>query len=117
MQCHDEDKLIPVDEIHVGEFWDLDKTQLEGLYMRERILQPSSPKSWSPPPPMVFKLNFDGASRGNPGLMGFGGLCRDSLGRIIFVFWGPLVVIPITRLSLRGCFKACNVWCATIVSR
>ena len=39
---------------------------------------------------MVFKLNFDGASRGNPGPTGFGGLCRDSLGRINFVFLGAI---------------------------
>ena len=44
MQWHDEDKLIPVDEIHVGEFWGLDKMQMEGLRLRDKILQPSSPK-------------------------------------------------------------------------
>ena len=90
MQWHDEDKLIPANEIHVGEFWHLDKPQLDGLRKRDRILHPSSPKSWSLPPPLVFKLNFDGASRGNPGATGFSGLCRDSQGRVIFIFLGSI---------------------------
>ena len=38
MQWHDEDKLIPVDEIHVGEFYGPDKPQLDGLHIRNRIL-------------------------------------------------------------------------------
>ena len=50
----------------------------------------SSMRSWSPPPPIVYKLNFDGASRGNPGPVGFGGICGDSQGRIIFVFLGAI---------------------------
>ena len=38
MQWHDEDKLMPTDEIHVEEFWGLDKPQLDGLRIRNRIL-------------------------------------------------------------------------------
>ena len=77
MQWHDKDKLIPANEIHVGEFWRLDKSQLDGLHKHDRILKPSSPNSWSPPPPQVFKLNFDGFSKGNPRDVGYEGLCRD----------------------------------------
>ena len=58
--------------------------------MRVRTLQLSSSKSWSPPPPMVYNLNFDGASKGDPIPVGFGGLCKDSLGRIIFIFLGAI---------------------------
>ena len=90
MQWHDKDKVIPTDEIHVGKFWGLDKSQLDGLRKRDRILHPSSPKSWSLSPPLVFKLNFDGASRGNPGAAGYGGLCRYSQGRVIFIFLGTI---------------------------
>ena len=39
---------------------------------------------------MVFKLNFDGASRGNPGAARFGGLCKESEGRVVFVFLGSI---------------------------
>ena len=32
---------------------------------------------WSPPPSGCFKFNVDGASKGNPGLSGVGGILRD----------------------------------------
>ena len=51
MQWHDEDKLIPADEVHIREFWGVDKTQLDGIHKHDRILQPSSPTYWSRPPP------------------------------------------------------------------
>jgi ribonuclease HI len=35
---------------------------------------------WSPPPPGWLKLNFDGASRGNPGKSGAGFILRNHLG-------------------------------------
>ena len=41
---------------------------------------------WPPPQPRHLKLNMDGASRGNPGRAGRGGILRDHYGRIIFAF-------------------------------
>jgi len=35
------------------------------------------------PPPGFVKLNFDGASKGNPGPMGFGVILRDCEGKIL----------------------------------
>jgi len=32
---------------------------------------------WKPPPHGFLKVNIDGASKGNPGLAGFGGVIRD----------------------------------------
>lgn len=32
-----------------------------------------SPEKWEAPPQSVFKLNFDGAAKGNPSLVGVGG--------------------------------------------
>eukprot|EP00253_Pinus_taeda_P035321 PITA_35321 len=37
-----------------------------------------SPSSWSPPPLNTFLLNFDGASKGNPGNTGYGGAIRNN---------------------------------------
>lgn len=41
---------------------------------------------WSPPPHGTFKLNIDGASKGNPGNGGGGGLIRDHKGDICLAF-------------------------------
>ncbi|GAA0172943.1 hypothetical protein LIER_41426 [Lithospermum erythrorhizon] len=41
---------------------------------------------WTPPPEFVYKLNTDGASKGNPGMAGCGGLIRDHLGNWVIGF-------------------------------
>jgi ribonuclease HI len=50
----------------------------------------SSPSLWSPPPKDFLKLNFDGASKGNPGDAGYGVVFRNHLGHIIAIGAGPL---------------------------
>lgn len=35
-----------------------------------------------PPPPDFHKVNFDGASKGNPGHFGYGAIIRNNLGQI-----------------------------------
>jgi hypothetical protein len=49
-----------------------------------RIL--SDVKTWSPPQISFLKLNFDGASKGNPRKAGVGGVLRDSGGNIIRLY-------------------------------
>jgi hypothetical protein len=41
-----------------------------------------SPSKWFPPPPGFHKVNFDGASKGNPGHSGYGAVIRNNLGQI-----------------------------------
>lgn len=41
---------------------------------------------WQFPPFGVLKINTDGSSRGNPGPAGLGGIGRDSLGSVVFLF-------------------------------
>lgn len=48
----------------------------------------NSPEAWKPPPPNIFKLNFDGQSKGNPGPASFGGAIRNSEGRMVGMCWG-----------------------------
>ncbi|KAL0293316.1 UNVERIFIED_CONTAM: putative ribonuclease H protein [Sesamum radiatum] len=45
---------------------------------------------WRKPPEGWYKLNTDGASKGNPGISGAGGILRDQLGKVIFAFQEPL---------------------------
>ena len=51
---------------------------------------PISPSLWSPPPFDFLKLNFDGASKGNPGAAGYGVVFRDYLGHIKAIGARPL---------------------------
>ena len=44
--------------------------------------------SWIPPPRNSYKLNFDGASRGNPGEAGFGGILRNHEGNPLKIYYG-----------------------------
>ena len=46
---------------------------------------------WNKPPEKWFKLNTDGASSGNPGKAGIGGLIRDCNGRLIKGFSRSIV--------------------------
>ena len=57
--------------------------------IRNRVV-PDTPMQWSPPPYGVFKINFDGASRGNPNQAGFGGIFRNSKGEIQNIYYGSI---------------------------
>ncbi|GAA0159743.1 hypothetical protein LIER_16451 [Lithospermum erythrorhizon] len=53
-----------------------------------RVESPSLPRvvKWTKPPDGHFKLNTDGASKGNPGESGCGGILKDKEGSIIMAF-------------------------------
>ena len=57
-------------------------------FYRNPTMHLDSPSHWDPPPENVFKLNFDGASKGNPGRVVFGGAIRNSQGNITLIFYG-----------------------------
>eukprot|EP00253_Pinus_taeda_P036043 PITA_36043 len=43
-------------------------------------------QGWHMPPTGFLKLNFDGASRGNPGPAGIGGVIRNHKGEILYIY-------------------------------
>ncbi|XP_059077111.1 uncharacterized protein LOC131876235 [Cryptomeria japonica] len=45
---------------------------------------------WFPPLAGNLKVNFDGASQGNPGKSGYGAIIRDELGNFVGANFGPL---------------------------
>lgn len=47
-------------------------------------------ESWQSPPDGGIKLNFDGASRGNPGSAGIGGVFRNQKGEILHIYYRAL---------------------------
>lgn len=55
-----------------------------------------------PPPVSQYKLNFDGASKGNPGPTGFGGAIRNSEGVPVGIYWGYIGLNSNNMAELRG---------------
>ena len=46
--------------------------------------------SWTAPSEHSFKLNFDGASKGNPGKVGYDGVIRDHEGKPLQIYYGNI---------------------------
>jgi hypothetical protein len=47
-------------------------------------------RNWNPPPTGSLKLNFNGVTKGNPGMTRMGGVIRDSGGNIIWLYVGSM---------------------------
>ena len=66
---------------------------------------------WSPPAMPYAKLNVDGASKGNPGHSGGGGVIRSSTGKILFAFhnyYGINTSLFAETKALLDGLKFCN---------
>lgn len=61
--------------------------------------------SWSRPPVNVFQLNFDGASKGNPGQTGFGRVIRDHQGNPLISFFGSIGWNTYNAAELEGLLR------------
>ena len=70
--------------------------------VRSHPVQVSSPRYWNPPPEGTFKLNIDGAAKGNPVPAGYGGVIRNSEGTILSLFWGSIGSITNNMAELEG---------------
>eukprot|EP00253_Pinus_taeda_P009771 PITA_09771 len=68
--------------------------RLEGtsniIVPKHRIQPPSQNDKWQCPPEGGLKLNFDGASRGNPSMAGIGGVLRNQHGEILHIYYKAL---------------------------
>jgi len=58
-----------------------------------------------PPPINVFQLNFDGASKGNPGQTGFGGVIRDHQCKPLTTFFGSIGWNTNNAAELEGLWR------------
>ena len=68
-----------------------------------------SPDTWSPPPDGVYKLNFDGASKGNPGTFGFEGTIRNNVGKIMWILFGKIVHDSNNAAELEGLIEGIGI--------
>lgn len=82
---------LPKKPPSVTELRILSQLGLQGLIPqgldRKVLILDSKLDFWHPPPKGFLKFNIDGASKGNPGMTGHGGVLRDEKGSIIFMFY------------------------------
>eukprot|EP00253_Pinus_taeda_P025694 PITA_25694 len=67
--------------------------------------------SWTAPPKLSFKLNFDGASKGNPGIAGFGRIFRNDKGLPLLIYCGNIGWDTNNSTELEG------LWQGPLLSR
>lgn len=61
--------------------------------------------TWNPPAKFTFKLNFDGASKGNPGQAGFGGIIRNHEGAPLILYYGNMGWDTNNSAELEGLWR------------
>ena len=98
----------------------LNKAMLNGLCERIKTCGISSPNVWLPSPRKVYNLNFDGETKGNPRMAGFGGTCRNSDGEILHIFLGSIGEDTNNLTELEGMLQGINIvirkgWLLTMV--
>ena len=101
-EWNEEDKDINDQERIIAEGWGLSREMLNGMHQRAKVCRVYSPSSWNSPPCMMFKLNFDGVVKGNPGAIGLGGVCINAEGEIIQVFHGLIELNTNNATELEG---------------
>ena len=78
---------------------------------RKTQARSKTPDKWIPSPCHMFQLNFDGASKGNPGKAGFGGIFRDHKGTPILTYLGS------TGWDTKNSEKLEGLWQGLIISQ
>jgi len=68
-------------------------------------IRTASSHHWSPPASYSYKLNFDGATKGNPGLVGYGGIFRNNVGSTLHIYHGSLGKDTKNAAELEGLWK------------
>lgn len=65
--------------------------------------------SWNSPPAGMIQLNFDGASKGNPGQAGYGGVFRDHNGNPLGIFMGSIGWDTNNSAELEGLWRGLQI--------
>eukprot|EP00253_Pinus_taeda_P027831 PITA_27831 len=84
--------------------WNLDLSFLTHVKSRPPTSS-ASPLNWSPLASNSYKLNFDGAAKGNPGLAGYGGVFRNELGAALHIYYGTIGKDTNNAAELEGLWK------------
>eukprot|EP00253_Pinus_taeda_P006621 PITA_06621 len=106
----EEDLLTLNNEKAIWENWNLQLPQ-EPLYKVSPKSSNTKKASWTAPPKHSFKLNFDGALKGNPGIAGFGEIFRNDKGSPLLIYYGNIGWDTNNSAELEG------LWQGLILSR
>jgi ribonuclease HI len=82
------DKVCKREELSTLHSWQLNLN--DSVVVRAPKIRTPSSTTWTPPPNGFIKINFDGASKGNPGPAGYGAVIRNSTGEILTLTAGYL---------------------------
>jgi ribonuclease HI len=91
-------------ELLILQYWNPFPTP-HPLYPSSSAPPPSNPSSWSTPLVDFIKLNFDGASKGNPGAAGYGVVFHNHHGHIILINVGSLGHTTNNAVELWGLIR------------
>eukprot|EP00253_Pinus_taeda_P026720 PITA_26720 len=95
-------------EKNILDNWELQIPQESTMTQRiNRNIKDNS--RWIPPPINTYKLNFDGASKGNPGQAGFGGIIRDSKGSLLQLYFGNIGWDTNNSAELEGLWQGLSI--------
>ena len=83
-----EDSKSNPEEKHILQSWQPNLTNQ--MTMKTPKQQHNNPSTSTPPPIDLIKINFDLASKGNPGPAGYGAILRNSNGDILCLVAGYL---------------------------
>ncbi|XP_077249006.1 uncharacterized protein LOC143888448 [Tasmannia lanceolata] len=81
------------------DLWERWETICKEGVCRSKVVQ-----KWAQPPEGFCKLNVDGASFGNPGASGFGGLLRDHDGAVKWAFSGPNGISDSSEAEVKAAY-------------
>lgn len=84
--------------------WNLDLTFLAHIKPKSSI-RSEFPQFWSPPTIHPYKLNFDGAAKGNPGPASYGSIFKDVAGSVLHIYHGSLGRETNSAAELEGLWK------------
>eukprot|EP00253_Pinus_taeda_P025653 PITA_25653 len=94
-------------EKSIWDNWQISLSQPTGSKSTSSIRQDKN-KTWIPPPPNSFQLNFDGASKGNPGISGYGGVFRDHSRNPLLIDCGTNGWDTNNSVELEGLWQGLN---------
>ena len=82
--------------------WGIFKVPMNNYCLEIGLKLPHSSDSWQCLMVGSFKINFDGATKGNSGPVGFGGAIGNSKGIVIRIFWGNIGTNTNNLAELEG---------------